>query len=147
MIVRGNNREPVFYVEEDYWFYLEKLKQVYDKHQCDVHVYVLMTHHVHLLLTPHTTQSISKVMQTPRRYYVQSLNYACQFTGTLWEGRYKASLIDSERYLLSLYGTEPGAGSRYGKPSFSIPVVQLPLYAMRWVRTMRLLHSIQSTCD
>ena len=46
VIVRGNNREPIFYAEEDYLFYLEKLKQACDKHQCDVHAYVLMTNHV-----------------------------------------------------------------------------------------------------
>jgi len=52
VIVRGNNREPVFYADEDYRFYLETLKKACSKHQCDVHAYVLMTNHVHLLITP-----------------------------------------------------------------------------------------------
>lgn len=103
VIIRGNNRDSIFYADEDYRFYLKKLKQACDKHQCDVHAYVLMTNHVHLLLTPRTTQGISKAMQMLGRYYVQYFNNTCQRTGTLWEGRYKATLIDSERYLLTCY--------------------------------------------
>ena len=103
VIVRGNNRAPIFCAEQDYRFYLEKLKQACDKHQCDVHAYVLMTNHAHLLMTPHSEQGISKAMQMLGRYYVQYFNHAYGRTGTLWEGRYKATLIDSERYLLTCY--------------------------------------------
>ena len=103
VIVRGNNREPIFYAEEDYRFYLEKLQQACEKHQCDLHAYVLMTNHVHLLITPHTEDGISKSLQMLGRYYVQYFNHTYQRTGTLWEGRYKATLIDSERYLLTCY--------------------------------------------
>ena len=103
VIVRGNDRQPIFYTEDDYRFYLEKLKQACEKHQCDVHAYVLMTNHVHLLMTPHTEQGIGKVMQMLGRYYVQYFNYTYDRTGTLWEGRYRATLIDSERYLLTCY--------------------------------------------
>jgi len=100
IIVRGNNRDPIFYMDEDYEFYLEKLKQACGKHNCDLHAYVLMTNHVHLLITPHTKEGISKVIQMLGRYYVQYFNNAYDRTGTLWEGRYKATLIDSEQYLL-----------------------------------------------
>ncbi|MCU7959884.1 MAG: transposase [gamma proteobacterium symbiont of Bathyaustriella thionipta] len=103
VIVRGNNREPIFYADEDYQFYWQKLKQACDKHQCDLHAYVLMTNHVHLLLTPHTEQGISKALQMLGRYYVQYFNYSYSRTGTLWEGRYKSTLIDSENYLLTCY--------------------------------------------
>ena len=103
VIVRGNNREPIFYAEADYQFYLEKLKQACDKHSCDVHAYVLMTNHVHLLITPHKENGISKAMQMLGRYYVQYFNYSYERTGTLWEGRYKASLIDSNSYALICY--------------------------------------------
>lgn len=103
VIVRGNNREPIFYTEADYQFYLEKLKQACDKHSCDVHAYVLMTNHVHLLITPHKENGISKTMQMLGRYYVQYFNYSYERTGTLWEGRYKASLIDSDNYALICY--------------------------------------------
>ena len=60
-----------------------------------------MTNHVHLLLTPNTSSSIAKVMQSVGRRYVQYVNYSYRRTGTLWEGRYKATLIDSEHYLLT----------------------------------------------
>lgn len=103
VIVRGNNREPIFYADEDYTFYLDKLQRACAKHQCDVHAYVLMTNHVHLLITPRTEQSIGKTLQMLGRYYVQYFNYTYNRTGTLWEGRYKAALIDSENYLLTCY--------------------------------------------
>jgi len=103
VIVRGNNRAPIFCTEDDYRFYHEKLKQACDKHQCDVHAYVLMTNHVHLLITPNTEQGLGKTMQMLGRYYVQYFNHTYQRTGTLWEGRYKATLIDSEQYLLTCY--------------------------------------------
>ncbi|MEE9327826.1 MAG: transposase [Cocleimonas sp.] len=103
VIIRGNNREPIFYTDDDYQFYLEKLKKACDKHDCDIHAYVLMTNHVHLLITPHKKDGISKVIQMLGRYYVQYFNYTYQRTGTLWEGRYKATLIDSEHYALGCY--------------------------------------------
>ena len=101
VILRGNNRAEIFCAEADYNFYLEKLKLACTKHGCTVHAYVLMTNHVHLLITPHLEQSLGKAMQMLGRYYVQYYNYCYRRTGTLWEGRYKATLIDSESYLLT----------------------------------------------
>ena len=101
VIQRGNNRQNIFRTADDYHFYLEKLSEAAKKHQCDIHAYVLMTNHVHLLVTPHTMDGISKMMQMVGRYYVQYFNYCYKRTGTLWEGRYKATLIDSEHYLLT----------------------------------------------
>jgi putative transposase len=103
VIVRGNNREPIFYADEDYQFYLDKLGQACLKHRCDLHAYVLMTNHVHLLITPRSEEGLGKLMQMIGRYYVQYFNYSYRRTGTLWEGRYKATLIDSEQYLLTCY--------------------------------------------
>ena len=103
VIVRGNNREAIFYADEDYLFYLEKLKQACEKHECDLHAYVLMTNHVHLLITPNKEGGLSKAMQMIGRYYVQYFNHSYQRTGTLWEGRYKATLIDSDVYALTCY--------------------------------------------
>ena len=71
VIIRGNNRAPIFHADEDYQFYLEKLLKACNKHNCDIHAYVLMTNHVHLLITPHKKEGISKVMQMLGRYYVQ----------------------------------------------------------------------------
>ncbi len=103
IIIRGNNRAPVFAVEEDYRFFLDKLADAAKKHQCDIHAYVLMTNHIHLLATPHKEDGLSKMMQMLGRYYVQYYNYTNKRSGTLWEGRYKASLIDSEQYALLCY--------------------------------------------
>ena len=101
VILRGNNRNDIFCADADYQFYLEKLQLACATHACDLHAYVLMTNHVHLLITPHTEQSLPQAMQMLGRYYVQYHNYCYQRTGTLWEGRYKATLIDSESYLLT----------------------------------------------
>lgn len=103
VIVRGINREAIFYKNEDYEFYLDKLKDACERHHCQLHAYVLMTNHVHLLLTPKIESSIGKTIQSVGRYYVQYFNYHYERTGTLWEGRYKATLIDSETYLLTCY--------------------------------------------
>ena len=101
VIQRGNNRQVIFCSESDYQFYLEKLLDAAREHACDIHAYVLMTNHVHLLVTPHEENSISKMMQSLGRRYVQYFNYMYKRTGTLWEGRYKASLIDTDSYLLT----------------------------------------------
>lgn len=101
VIQRGNDRQAIFRTDTDYSFYLEKLQEATEKHRCDVHAYVLMTNHVHLLVTPQTETSIGKTLQSIGRYYVQYFNHCYKRTGTLWEGRYKATLIDSESYLLT----------------------------------------------
>jgi len=101
IIQRGNNRQDIFKEKADYLFYLEKLADASKKHKCDIHAYVLMTNHVHLIITPHTEDGIGKMMQMIGRYYVQYFNRCYQRTGTLWEGRYKATLIDTENYLLT----------------------------------------------
>jgi len=101
VIQRGNNREPCFFVEEDYNRYLTDLSETAVRHACAIHAYCLMTNHVHLLMTPMREHSISQTMQALGRRYVYYVNKTYRRTGTLWEGRYKASLIDSEAYLLS----------------------------------------------
>ncbi len=101
VIQRGNNREPIFGDTPDYHFFLKKLADAGATHGCDIHAYVLMTNHVHLLVTPRRETGIGDMMQLPGRYYVQHFNRIHGRTGTLWEGRYKATLIDSEGYLLT----------------------------------------------
>lgn len=103
VILRGNNRGIIFVAEDDYRFFLDCLKDAAQRYGCAIHAYVLMTNHVHLLLTPERAESIGKVLQSVGRRYVQYFNYAQKRTGTLWEGRYKATVIDSERYLLTCY--------------------------------------------
>lgn len=101
VIQRGNNREPCFFAESDYYCYLRELQEAAEKNHAAVHAYVLMTNHVHLLVTPGHPHSISHMMQDLGRKYVRYVNHNYCRTGTLWEGRYKASLVDSEAYLLT----------------------------------------------
>jgi putative transposase len=100
-IQRGNNREPTFAAEEDYRFYLDCLRKAAKAHGLAVHAYALMTNHVHLLVTPDHERSLPGVLQSVGRRYVQYFNYTYRRTGTLWEGRYRATVVDSERYLLT----------------------------------------------
>jgi len=83
--------------------YLNWLKEFSKKYLVDVHAWVLMTNHVHILCTPYEDGAVSKMMQSIGRMYVRYFNYTYQRSGTLWEGRFKSSLIQSERYLLELH--------------------------------------------
>jgi putative transposase len=100
---RGNNREACFFAEEDYRFYLDCMKQSSDKYRVAVHAYVLMTNHVHLLVTTKQNGDLSRFMQHIGRRYVRHVNYAYKRSGTLWEGRFKSSVVDVEHYLLACY--------------------------------------------
>ena len=102
-IIRGNNRTPIFHAHGDYLFFLHCLKEACSKHECELHSYVLMTNHVHLLITPLKAESLGKAMQMIGRCYVHYFNRKYERSGTLWEGRYKATLIDSDIYLLTCY--------------------------------------------
>ena len=101
IIQRGNNREPCFYSIEDHLQYLDDLKQSASKYHCRIHAYVLMTNHVHLLVTPMIENGVSQMMQALGRRYVQYFNKTHNRKGALWQGRYKSSLIDSDIYLLT----------------------------------------------
>ncbi|MDH5587161.1 MAG: transposase [Nitrospirota bacterium] len=101
VIQRGNNRGKLFDQITDYQNYLEWLKEATQSHRCAIHAYVLMTNHVHLLVTPTHEDSLPKAFQSLGRRYVQYFNRTYERTGTLWEGRYRATLIESETYLLT----------------------------------------------
>lgn len=103
VIQRGNNRQACFFSEQDYIVYLDKLKEYSQQHNVSVHSYVLMTNHVHLLLTPSKTNSVSLLMQSLGRYYVRYINQTYGRSGTLWEGRYRSTIVDSDNYLLTIY--------------------------------------------
>ena len=101
VIVRGNNRQAIFVDDADRlkWLALQALYA--QEFQVQVHAYVLMGDHVHLLVTPTTEQGLPKFMQYLGRQYVSRFNRRHGRSGTLWEGRYKSSVIQSERYLLN----------------------------------------------
>ena len=98
---RGHNRSPVFFAEQDYREYLKILKRVADQQACDIHAYVLMTNHIHLLLTPSAQESIGLLFQALGRQYVTYINKTYQRSGSLWGGRHKGNIIDSENYFLT----------------------------------------------
>ena len=101
IVQSGHSREPVFFENSDYCAYLEWLSEAAIRYDCDIHAYVLMTNHVHILATPKDKQGISRLMQYMGRRYVPYINYTYGTSGSIWEGRYKASLIHDEEYLLS----------------------------------------------
>lgn len=103
IIQRGNDRQPCFFCRADYLCYLAELREISLREGCRVHAYVLMTNHVHLLATPAAAGSIARMMQALGRRYVRYVNDRHRRSGTLWEGRYKACLVDSDRYLLGCY--------------------------------------------
>jgi putative transposase len=100
-VQRGNNRQPIFFHEENYCIYLEYLREALVKNNCKLYEFVLMTNHVHLLVLGETPGGISGLMQSLGRRYVRYINRMCQRSGTLFEGRFKSSLVDSDCYLLT----------------------------------------------
>jgi len=101
VVQRGRSREPVFYDDADYRVYLGRLKEGAERYQCQIHAYVLMTNHIHLLSTPSDMQGITRMMQYIGRHYVPYVNRTYGGSGSIWEGRYKANLVQNEHYLLS----------------------------------------------
>ena len=103
IIQRGNNRSVCFHAGEDYQFYLHYLDEFATKFGCAIHAYVLMTNHVHLLLTPQRADSASLLMKHLGQRYVQYVNRTYRRSGTLWEGRFRSCLTQSEDYVLACY--------------------------------------------
>lgn len=100
VVQRGNNRQAIFFDDSDCFAYLEWLGQGARAYGVSVHAYVLMTNHVHLLLTPGVSGGIGRLMQFLGRHYVQYINHTYRRSGTLWEGRYKASVVQRVHYFL-----------------------------------------------
>ena len=103
VVVRGHNREPMLLRVDDFRFFYQCLKIAASKNVLAVHAWVFMHNHIHLLVTPQTKNSLSKTMQSIGRSYVQYFNRYYHRSGSLWEGRYKCCMVDTERYLLSCY--------------------------------------------
>ena len=101
VILRGNNRQAIFQATPDYQRLISLLAENAIKFGVEIHAYVLMSNHFHLLLTPQTADGLPQLMQAVGRSYVRYFNGIQQRTGTLWEGRYKSTVIQTERYLLA----------------------------------------------
>lgn len=103
IVQRGNNRCDCFHTKDDCVRYLGDLEVLSRKYECGVHAYVLMTNHVHLLLTPNRAESASLLMKYLGQRYVQYFNRRYARSGTLWEGRFRSCIVSEETYLLSCY--------------------------------------------
>lgn len=103
IIQRGNNRSACFAADEDCLFYLDHLSEISAKVGVAIHAYVLMSNHVHLLVTPQEAEGASQLMKRLGQRYVQYFNRAYQRTGTLWEGRFRSCVVGEEAYFLGCH--------------------------------------------
>jgi putative transposase len=103
IVQRGNNRQSVFFQDLDYDFFQACLNDAAIIYGCDIHAFALLPNHIHLLVTPQEADSVPKMMQSIGRRYVQHFNSTYQRSGTLWEGRYRACLVEPGGWLLDCY--------------------------------------------
>ena len=103
IIQRGNNRQICFGSEQDFFAYVGQLKKFSVKCKVDIHAWVLVTNHVHLLYTSHEAGGVSRMMQALGRQYIRYFNHSYKRTGTLWEVRFKSCQVEDEAYLIDLY--------------------------------------------
>ena len=95
---RGNNRQDVFFVADDYELYLETLKEQSERYGLDVHAYCLMTNHVHLVATPHAGDSLAKAVGRTHWLYAQTINRLHERSGHLWQSRFYSCALDGEHF-------------------------------------------------
>jgi putative transposase len=120
LIQRGNNRQSIFADEVDCARYLGELGELAPLYGLAIHAYVLMPNHVHLVATPAERNTLAKVMQSLGRRYVRRFNDRHRRTGTLWEGRYRSAVVETDRYLLACMRyveLNPVRGSLVGEPA------------------------------
>ncbi len=103
VIQRGNNRGAIFFTDTDRRIFLGWMDEALTAQECQLHAYVLMTNHIHLLVTAPRASSLPKVLQSLGRRYVRYVNDSYRRSGTLWEGRYRSTVVDSETYTLTCY--------------------------------------------
>ena len=101
VVQRGNNREACFIEPENYQFYLQLWQEIANRYDVRVHAYVLMTNHIHFLATPESESGLSNTLKVVGSRYAQYINKNYRRTGTLWEGRHRSSLVQTEQYLLT----------------------------------------------
>jgi putative transposase len=103
VIQRGHDHQACFFAVADYLFYLRHLEQQATDNGCLIHAYVLMTNHVHLLVTPDSKHGVSLMMKNLNQRYVQYVNNVYDRSGTLWGGRFKSCLTETDKYALACY--------------------------------------------
>ncbi len=100
IIQRGNNRQPIFFTEQDYSVFLDCLREAKRKCHARLYAYVLMTNHVHLLMEPEKDGDLGRFMQSVGRRYVRDINATYHRSGTLWEGRFRSAVVSRDEYLI-----------------------------------------------
>jgi REP-associated tyrosine transposase len=103
VVKRGHNRDPIVARKVDYQYFTDCLLSACREYGVALHAWVLMTNHFHLLLSPGSEDSLPRMMQWLGGHYARYFNKCYRRSGSLWEGRYKTSLIDSDNYLLKTY--------------------------------------------
>ncbi len=101
VIQRGNNRQSLFTNDSDIAAYVHWLSEGAARYQVQVHGWVFMTNHVHLLLRPLKVTALSRLMQSIGRRYVAHFNYSYSRSGTLFEGRFRSCVVQEDRYFLT----------------------------------------------
>lgn len=101
VVQRGNNKNPIFIKQSDYHCFLSVLEEAKQKHPCLIYSYCLMPNHFHLLLVPESKENVSLFMKFVGAKYVRYFNKSYSRTGTLWEGRFRCSIIDENAYFLA----------------------------------------------
>src|SRR5690554_6917835 len=116
VIQRGNNRQECFQDLADRATYATYLSRYQREFQVDIHAWVLMSNHTHLLVTPNAEGALSSLMKAVGQRYAQYYNHKYDRTGTLWEGRFKSCLVDTDQYFLQCqrYRTESGESGHGG---------------------------------
>ena len=100
ILLSGNKDEPCFFVDKDYTYFLELLDQVATEFNCEIHAYVLMPNHVHLLATPHSSQGLPNLMQSLSARYATHIKTTYGRTDNIWQSGYKSCPVESELFLL-----------------------------------------------
>lgn len=103
VVQAGINWARTFNYRDDYQVYLDSLRQAAAQYECELHAFALLPNRVQLLVTPHGEQSVSQMMQSLGRRYVQYFNRRYDRSGTLWQGRYKSCLVEPGEHLLNAY--------------------------------------------
>jgi putative transposase len=124
IVQRGNNRQAVFFSDDDRQLFLKWLGEASRTEGCALHAYVLMTNHFHLVITAGGAESIPRLMQSLGRRYVSYVNREYSRTGTLWEGRYKSTILDSESYVLSRPEDYPWSSYRHNAVGRKDPLLR-----------------------
>ena len=142
---RGNNRCAIFHSRADRALYLALLREGTTRARCALHAYVLMSNHVHLLITPSTATSIADLMHRVSLSYARNFNASYGRTGTLWEGRFKSAPIGSERYFLACSQYIEAIPYALAWSSTLRSIRGRASTAMRWEQTIRSLRAMRCT--